>query len=200
MIAFSPYQQSRIVSFLNPWKDPFDASFQNAQAQIALGTGGLTGRGLGNGIQQNNYLPEAHTDMIGAIIGEELGLVGLGSVILLFVAIGVIGFRIARGARTPAQRVLAVGATTMLCLQAAINLAQVIGAFPITGVPLPFVSYGGTNLLVSLMATGILINISKQGVNAARRATGPTTERGDRGGRDGRPRQAGPRDRRRIAS
>lgn len=200
MIAMSPYQQSRIVSFLNPWKDQYAGAFQAAQAQIALGSGGVFGLGLGNGIEKYNYLPEAHTDMIGAIIGEELGLIGLGAVIVCFVAIAMIGLRIARKSTTAHQRILAVGVTTMVCLQGAINIAQVIGAFPITGVPLPFVSYGGTNLLVSLMGIGILINISKQGAHATRRGARPGTQSGDRSGRDGGPRQTGPRDRRRIAS
>lgn len=200
MIAISPYQQRRVVAFLNPWKYAQDQSFQAAQAQIAVGAGGLTGRGLGNSIQKNNYLPEAHTDMISAIIAEELGLIGIAAVMVAFIAIGVIGFRIARRAKRMDQRVVAVGVTTMLCLQGGINLAQVLGAFPITGVPLPFVSYGGTNLLVSLTGIGILINISKQGTHATRRAHGPATQRGDRSGRDGGPRQTGPRDRRRIAS
>ncbi|HRC08108.1 MAG TPA: putative lipid II flippase FtsW [Miltoncostaeales bacterium] len=200
MIAVSPYQQSRIVSFLNPWKDQYGGAFQAAQAQIALGSGGVFGRGLGNGIEKYNYLPEAHTDMIGAIIGEELGLIGLAIVIMCFVAIGVLGLRIARTSTTAHQRILAVGATTMVCLQGAINIAQVIGAFPITGVPLPFVSYGGTNLLVSLMAIGILINISKQGAHATRRGARPGTQSGDRSGRNRGTRQTGPRDRRRIAS
>ncbi len=200
MIAMSPYQQSRIVSFLNPWKDQYAGAFQAAQAQIALGSGGIFGLGLGNGIEKYNYLPEAHTDMIGAIIGEELGLVGLGTIIVCFVAIAMIGLRIARKSTTAHQRILAVGVTTMVCLQGAINIAQVIGAFPITGVPLPFVSYGGTNLLVSLVGIGILINISKQGAHATRRGARPGTQSGDRSGRDRGPRQTGPRDRRRIAS
>lgn len=200
MIAISPYQQSRISSFLNPWGDQYGGAFQAVQALIALGSGGWFGRGLGNGIQKYNYLPEAHTDMIGAIIGEELGLIGLGAVIISFVAIAVIGLRIARKATTTHQRILAVGVTTMVCLQGGINIAQVIGAFPITGVPLPFVSYGGTNLLVSLIGIGILINISKQGAHASRRGARPGTQRGDRSGRNGGTRQTGARDRRRVAS
>lgn len=199
-IALSPYQRNRVESFLDPWAQPTGQSFQNVQAQIAIGSGGVVGRGLGNSIQKNNYLPEAHTDMIAAIIGEELGLVGLASVMLAFIAIGVVGFRIAMRTKSAHLRMLGVGVTTMVCLQGAINLAQVLGAFPITGVPLPFVSAGGTNLLVSLAGIGILVNISHQGANATGRRQGTGAARGDRSGRNGRTRHAGARDRRRLAS
>ena len=200
MIAVSPYQQKRVHSFLDPWSAPTGDAYQNVQAQIAIGSGGVFGRGLGNSIQKMKYLPEAHTDMIGAIIGEELGLIGMAILIVCFVAIGAMGFRIAMRARSPSSRLIAVGITTMICLQAAVNLAQVMGLFPITGVPLPLVSAGGTNLIICLTAIGLLMNISRQGDHAARPARRSTGSGGDRGGRDGRAREAGARGRGRIAS
>lgn len=200
-IVISPYQRSRVEGFVDPWSDPTaQTSYQNVQAQIAIGSGGVLGRGLGNSVQKNNFLPEAHTDMIGAIIGEELGLIGLIAVMVAFVLVGLCGFRIAMRAPSIHLRLLAIGITSMICLQGAINLAQVLGAFPITGVPLPFVSAGGTNLLVSLAGIGILINISRQGANASGRRARPVTPRGDRGRRDGRTRDAGAGNRRRLAS
>ncbi len=199
-IATSPYQLSRVRGFLDPWADPTHEAFQNVQAQIAIGSGGLFGRGLGNSIQKMNYLPEAHTDMIGAIIGEELGLLGLFALIAGFALVGTMGYRIAMRAGSLHTRLLAVGVTTMIALQAAINLAQVMGLFPITGVPLPLVSAGGTNLVVCLTGVGILINISRQGANARSARTGPRTSRGDRGGRDGGSRQTRDGGRRRLAS
>lgn len=200
-IATSQYQLDRVRGFLNPWADPVGEAFQNVQAQIAIGSGGMFGRGLGNSIQKMNYLPEAHTDMIGAIIGEELGLVGLFALMIGFVLVGFMGYRIAMRAGSLHARLLAVGVTTMIALQAAINLAQVLGLFPITGVPLPLVSAGGTNLVICLTGVGILINISRQGAHARARSIdrSGTTSR-DRGGRDGRTREARDGGRRRAAS
>ncbi len=198
-VATSDYQRARVTAFLNPWGDPVGQAYQNVQAQIAIGSGGFFGRGLGNGIQKNNYLPEAQTDMIGAIIGEELGLVGLFGVILAFVLIGVMGFRIALRARDTHGRLLAAGATTLICLQGGINLAQVFGALPITGVPLPFVSAGGTSLVVFLATVGVLINISRRGATAAARKP-RATQSGHRSGGNSRARQTGTGNRRRLAS
>ncbi len=200
MIATSTYQQSRVRSFLNPWADPTGEAYQNVQAQIAIGSGGIFGRGPGNSIQKMKYLPEAHTDMIGAIIGEELGLIGMAVLIAAFVTIGAMGFRIAMRAATPLGRYIAVGITTMISLQAIVNLAQVMGLFPITGVPLPLVSAGGTNLIVCLTSIGLLLNISRQGDHAVRVTRRPTDEGGDRSRRDGGAREAGSRGRGRIAS
>ncbi len=200
IIATSAYQRSRVESFLDPWADPTGEAYQNVQAQIAIGSGGIFGRGPGNSIQKMKYLPEAHTDMIGAIIGEELGLIGMSVLIVSFVVIGVIGFRIAMRARTPLGRLIAVGITTMICLQAIVNLAQVMGLFPITGVPLPLVSAGGTNLIVCLTAIGLLLNISRQGDHAAKAQRRTSDPGGDRGRRDGRARETGSGGRRRLAS
>jgi cell division protein FtsW len=201
VILVSPYQRARVVSFLDPWADPIGAGFQSVQGFIAIGSGGLFGRGLGNSVQKANFLPEAQTDFIAAIIGEELGLLGLCAVIGAFVVIGIAGFRIAIRARDLHQRLLATGITSLLCLQAAVNLAQVFGLLPVTGVPLPFVSAGGTSIVVFLAAVGVLVNISRRGKRThARRAVSGADSSGDRGRRDGGARQTGTRDRTRVAS
>src|SRR5207247_10066643 len=136
------------------------AGFQTVQAIIGIGSGGWTGEGLGHGVQKIFYLPEAHTDMIFAIIGEELGLVGVTAVIGAFALFAYAGFRIALRCRDPFGKRLAVGLTVLICGQAAINLSAVMGLAPLTGIPLPFVSYGGTSLLVTLASVGVLLNIT----------------------------------------
>ncbi len=201
VIMSSPYQRARVVSFLNPWADPTGDGFQSVQGQIAIGSGGILGRGLGNSIQKNFFLPEAQTDFIGAIIGEELGLIGLGAMIAAFVVVGIAGFRIAMRARNLHQRLLAAGITSLLCIQAGVNLGQVFGVLPVTGVPLPLVSAGGTSIVVFLAGVGVLVNISRQGKKThARRAGTGSDSSGDRGRGNGRSRQTGAGDRRRIAS
>ena len=201
LVMSSPYQRARVVSFANPWADPTGDGFQSVQGQIAIGSGGILGRGLGNSIQKNFFLPEAHTDFIGAIVGEELGLVGLVAMIGAFILLGVAGFRIALRARDLHQRLLATGVTSLICLQAVINLGQVFGLLPVTGVPLPLVSAGGTSLVVFLAGIGILVNISRQGKTAhARRGGTGSNSSSDRGRRNGGSRQTGAGDRRRIAS
>jgi cell division protein FtsW len=201
LVMSSPYQRARVVSFVNPWADPTGDGFQSVQGQIAIGSGGIFGRGLGNSIQKNFFLPEAHTDFIGAIVGEELGLVGLVAMIGAFVLLGVAGFRIALRAGDLHQRLLATGITSLICVQAVVNLGQVFGLLPVTGVPLPLVSAGGTSLVVFLAGIGILVNISRRGKRAhARRAGTGTNSSGDRGRRNGGSRQTSAGDRRRIAS
>jgi cell division protein FtsW len=153
------------------------------QAIIGLGSGGIFGRGLGQSIEKANFLPEAHTDMIFAIIGEELGLVGATALIAAYAAFAYFGFRIALGCKDPFGKRLAAGLTVLVCGQAAINLAAVMGLAPLTGIPLPFVSYGGSSLVVALVSVGILLNIA--GNAGARRASVPDRRRGD-----GRPRAA----------
>ena len=180
----SPYRRERVLSFLDPWADPEDTGFQTVQATIGLGSGGLTGEGLGQSVQKINYLPEAHTDMILAIIGEELGLIGTTAVIAAFAAFAFAGFTIALRARDPFGKLLAAGITSLVCGQAAVNLAAVLGIAPLTGIPLPFVSFGGTSLLVLLASVGILLNIAVD-ERAPARARVP-----DRRRRDGRPRGA----------
>jgi cell division protein FtsW len=155
-----PYRRARLFSFLDPWKDARGAGFQIVQATIGIGSGGLPGRGLGEGIQKINYLPEAHTDMIFAVIGEELGLIGSLFVVGAFAVFGFAGFRIALRCRDPFGKLLASGLTALVCGQAAINLAAVLGIAPLTGIPLPFVSYGGSSLVVLLAGVGILLNIA----------------------------------------
>ena len=183
-IWFEPYRRTRIFSFLNPWHDAQGAGFQTVQAMIGLGSGGFFGVGLGQGVQKVFYLPEAHTDMIFAIIGEELGLVGATVVIAAYAAFAWAGLRIALRCRDPFGKALGVGITTLVCGQAALNLAAVVGVAPLTGIPLPLVSYGGTSLVVALASVGILLNIGRTDV------VGAAAEVPDRRRRDSRPRAA----------
>ncbi len=159
-IWMEPYRRERVFSFLDPWKDAEGAGFQNVQAIIGIGSGGLTGEGLGQGIQKVNFLPEAHTDMIFAVVGEELGLLGAALVIAAFAVFAWAGYRVALRCRDPFGKRLAAGITTLVSAQAAINLAAVLGLAPLTGIPLPFVSYGGSSLLVLLCGVGVLLNIA----------------------------------------
>jgi cell division protein FtsW len=157
---FEPYRRERLLSFLNPWDDAQGTGYQIIQAMIGMGSGGWFGVGLGQSVLKANYLPEAHTDMIFAIIGEELGLVGTTAVIAAYTAFAYAGFRVALSCRDPFGKRLAAGITTLVCGQAVINLAAVMGAAPLTGITLPFVSYGGSSLVVGLAAVGILLNIA----------------------------------------
>jgi cell division protein FtsW len=190
----SAYRRERFLSFLDPWSDPQGAGYQIGQAMIGLGSGGIFGEGLGQGVQKIFYLPEAHTDMILAIVGEELGLVGTVAVIGSYGAFAYAGLRIAIACRDPFGKRLAAGLTALVCGQAAINVAAVLGVAPLTGIPLPFVSYGGSNLVVQLASVGILLNIAGNGART-RRAAVP-----DRGRGDGRTRPAGARGGRRPAA
>jgi len=158
-----PYRRARVFSFLDPWSDAEGSGFQIVQAMIGIGSGGVTGAGLGEGVGKISYLPEAHTDMIFAVIGEELGLVGSALVIGAFGAFALVGFRIALRCRDPFGKLLAAGLTALVCGQAAVNLAAVLGIAPLTGIPLPFVSYGGSSLVVLLAGVGILLNIAVNG-------------------------------------
>ena len=189
-IWLEPYRRARLLSFLDPWADPEHTGFQSVQAIIGFGSGGLTGEGLGEGVQKIFYLPEAHTDMIFAIIGEELGLLGSALVIAAFAVFAYAGYRVALRCRDPFGKRLAAGITTLVCGQAGVNFAAVLGIAPLTGIPLPFVSYGGSSLVCLLGAVGILHNIAGNGRVATQRARVP-----DRRGRDGRTRQAGARGR-----
>jgi cell division protein FtsW len=155
-----PYRRARLFSFLNPWSDAQGAGFQIVQATIGIGSGEVGGRGLGQSVEKIGYLPEAHTDMIFAVIGEELGLIGSVLVVGGFAAFGFAGFRIALRCRDPFGKLLAAGITALVCGQAAINLAAVLGIAPLTGIPLPFVSYGGSSLVVLLASVGVLLNIA----------------------------------------
>ncbi len=187
-IWVEPYRRARVFSFLDPWSDAQGAGFQIVQATIGIGSGGFTGTGLGEGVGKISYLPEAHTDMIFAVIGEELGLIGSVAVIGAFALLAFLGFRIAMRCRDRFGKLLAAGITALVCGQAAINLAAALGIAPLTGIPLPFVSYGGSSLIVLLAGVGILLNIAVNGtvVEASVR---------DRGRRDSRPRAARTRSR-----
>jgi cell division protein FtsW len=180
----SPYRRARIFTFLDPWKDPLGAGLQNVQAQISVGAGGIFGRGLGNGIEKIHYLPEAHTDMIFAVIGEELGLVGAAALVAGYCAFAYAGLRVAIACKDPFGKRLAAGLTALVCGQAAINLAAVLGLAPLTGIPLPFVSYGGSSLVVALLSVGILLNIAR---GHAGRKTAAVPDRGRRNGGARRP-------------
>lgn len=188
-IWIEPYRRARFFSFLDPWKDAQGAGFQVVQATIGIGSGGVTGAGLGEGVGKISYLPEAHTDMIFAVIGEELGLVGSALVIGAFAAFALAGFRIALRCDDPFGKLLAAGITALVAGQAAINLAAVLGIAPLTGIPLPFVSYGGSSLVVLLAGVGVLLNIAVNERVVQARVP-------DRGRRNRRARSAGARGRR----
>jgi cell division protein FtsW len=158
-----PYRRARVFSFLDPWSDAEGSGFQIVQALIGFGSGGFTGEGLGESVAKVLYLPEAHTDMIFAVIGEELGLVGSTLVIAAFGAFAWAGFRVAVRCKDPFGKLLAAGLTALVCGQASVNLAAVLGIAPLTGIPLPFVSYGGSSLVVLLAGVGILLNIAANG-------------------------------------
>jgi cell division protein FtsW len=185
-IALEPYRRARLLAFLDPWHDSTGAGFQIVQAKLALGSGGVHGVGLGDGLQKVFYLPEAHTDMIVATVGEELGLLGVLGIIVAFALVAAAGYRIAAGARDLHQQVLAAGLTTLIVAQAVVNLGAVLGVLPVTGVPLPFVSFGGSSLLVSLASAGILVNIGRRSApaRAGLRAIPGGAEGGHRRGRD----------------
>ncbi len=171
LIAANPYQQERLTGFLSPSADPAGAGYQSKQATIALGSGGVMGVGLGESVQKAFYLPEAHTDMVSAVLGEETGLAGVGVLIGLFGMFGYAGFRAAHRARDRYGKLLAAGLTSLVLGQAAINLFAVLGLAPLTGVPLPFVSYGGTSLIVTLAAAGLILNVARRPGAAAAGAT-----------------------------
>ena len=165
LITHVAYRQARMMAFLNPDSDPQGAGFQLLQSLIAVGSGGFTGVGLMESKQKLFYLPEAHTDFIYAVICEELGFIGALVVITLFVIYGWRGLRAAFSAPDNFGRLLALGITAMVMFQTLTNFAVVLGMVPTKGIPLPFISYGGSSLLVMLLATGVLLNISQQATN-----------------------------------
>ncbi|MFA5507792.1 MAG: FtsW/RodA/SpoVE family cell cycle protein, partial [Vulcanimicrobiota bacterium] len=160
-VIVKPYRLKRITSFLEPDADPLGAGYHAIQSLLAIGSGGLYGRGFGVGHQKYKYLPEAHTDYIFSILAEELGLVGTLCVIFLFMAFLYKGCQIALQCRRPYLRYLALGVTFQICLQAFLNIGVVTASTPSTGMPLPFISYGGTSLLFSLIAVGLLMNVAR---------------------------------------
>ena len=208
-----PYRRARLTAFLDPWQDAGDTGFQAVQAMIAIGSGGFFGVGLGESVQKIFYLPEAHTDMILAIIGEELGIVGITALVALYGLIAYAGFRAAKLAADRYSKLLAAGLTSLILCQATLNFFAVLGMAPLTGIPLPLISYGNSNMIVVLAGMGLLLNVAASGRRtkagvarpAGRRLTavdGGRERRAagrDRGGRDGRARRAGAGDRRRAA-
>jgi cell division protein FtsW len=161
LILSAPYRIKRITSFLDPWEDPLGSGFQIIQSLYAIGPGGLMGLGLGKSRQKFFYLPEPQTDFIFAIIAEELGFIGGSLIILLFALLLWRGVRIALGAPDLFGSFLAIGIISMIAIQVIINIGVVIGLMPVTGITLPFLSYGGSSLTLMLMAVGVLLNISR---------------------------------------
>jgi cell division protein FtsW len=161
LIWIAPYRWERLLAFLDPWKEAQGNGFQLVQSTIAVGTGGVLGRGLAAGIQKLGYLPEPHNDFIYAVISEELGLVGATSVLLCFVVITWRGLRIASRAPDAFGALLATGITAMIAVQAFVNISVVLGLLPTKGIALPLVSAGGSSLLINTLAIGILLNISQ---------------------------------------
>ena len=162
LIIIAPYRMQRIVSFLNPWNDPLGSGFQIIQSLYAIGPGGLLGLGFGNSIQKHFYLPEPQTDFIFSIISEEFGFMGVLLVTTLFLMIIISGFKIAMKCEDSFGKYLAFGITFGLSFQTMLNLMVVVGLIPVTGVTLPFLSYGGSSLLITMCSMGILLNISSQ--------------------------------------
>ncbi|MDD3776931.1 MAG: putative lipid II flippase FtsW [Actinomycetota bacterium] len=156
------YRRERLFAFLNRSSELDAANFQVNQSLIALGSGNIVGLGLGNSVQKYSYLPEAHTDFIFAIIGEELGLIGTLTVILMFILFTFFGIRVCLRTREPFGRTLAAGLTAMISIPALINMGVVVGLLPVTGLTLPFISSGGSSLLISMVSVGVLLNISRQ--------------------------------------
>jgi len=161
LIVRVPYRYNRLIAFLHPEQDPQGAGFQLMQSLIAVGSGGLFGVGLMASRQKLFYLPEAHTDFIFAVLAEELGFIGAAAVVVLFGIYGWRGLRAALAAPDDFGRMLAMGITFLVVGQALVNLSVVVGLLPTKGIPLPFISYGGSSLVVMLLATGILLNISQ---------------------------------------
>ena len=192
-IVLEPYRAARIWAFMHPFSDELGSGFQSSQALIALGSGGFTGVGLGNSVEKYLWLPEAHTDFIFAIIGEELGLVGTTAVLAGFVVFSVRGYRAALRAPDRYGAIAASAITTWIWFQALMNMATVTSTLPITGVPLPFISYGGTALAITLAAVGVLLNIASQGRRQALRDIWRTDASLDIGRRDRRPPVSRPR-------
>jgi cell division protein FtsW len=160
-----PYRWERITAFLNPWTDPLDSGYQLIQAWIAVGSGGILGKGLGLGQQKLFYLPESFTDFILAVIGEELGFVGIVGVCVLFLFLFQTGIRISRAAPDYLGSLMAFGLTLLLSMQALMNIGVVLGLFPTKGMPLPFISYGGSAFMANCVAVGVLVNIARASRN-----------------------------------
>ena len=165
-VAFTPFRRARYLVFLDPLKDPYGDGLQNVQSLVAMANGGLLGRGLGRSTVKWGYLPYSWTDFIFAVIGEEFGMLGAMTVVVLFVAFAAIGAYVASQAADRFSMLVAVGITTWISVQAFMNMAAVVGLMPITGIPLPFISFGGSSMLVTLTAVGLLLNIARHPAGA----------------------------------
>jgi len=161
VLVAAPYRRRRLLAFWDPWADPLGDGFQIIQSLVAVGSGGLFGRGLMAGVQKLFYLPEPHTDFIYAVISEELGLAGATIILLCFCVIAWRGLRIAARAEDTFGSFVALGLTTMIAAQAMVNISVVLGLMPTKGIPLPLVSFGGSSLLINLLGMGVLLNISQ---------------------------------------
>lgn len=165
LTIFEPYRMARLMNFRNPFADSQGDGYQLVQSLLALGSGGVTGAGIGQSRQKCLYIPEPHTDFIFSIIGEELGLIGCAFIMLLFVVFVWRGIKTAVTSKDMYGTILGIGITSVIAIQAVINIAVVTGSMPVTGVPLPFISYGGSALVFNMFAMGILLNVSRQTVN-----------------------------------
>jgi cell division protein FtsW len=208
LVMASAYQRARLTAFLDPWAHGAQGGYQAVQGQVAVGSGGLFGVGLGRSLQKVFYLPEAQTDFILAVIGEEIGLLGITGVVVLYGLIAYAGLRTARRAGTRYAKLLATGLTSLILCQGILNIFVVLGLAPLTGVPLPFISYAPTNLCVMLVSVGLLLGITRPPARRLRALDGPdlspgaSRERGadsDRRRRYGGTRGAGTGGRRRVA-
>jgi cell division protein FtsW len=161
-VGSSPYKRARILAFLNPWKDPQNTGFHIVQSLLALGSGGIFGLGLGASRQKFFYLPEAHTDFIFAVIGEELGLLGTIAVLALFAAFAIRAFTLAQRTHDRFGFFIITGCALLIVVQAFINIGVVTSSWPVTGVPLPFISFGGTSLIVNLVAAALIMNVARR--------------------------------------
>jgi cell division protein FtsW len=167
LVLAVPYRRQRLIAFLDPWEDPLGSGFQIIQSLIAVGTGGITGRGLMNGVQKLFYLPEAHTDFIYAVIAEETGLIGATCLLVCFCVLTWRGLRITLQAPDAFGAFIALGLTTMIAVQAFVNMSVVLGILPTKGIPLPFVSNGGSSMLMNLVGMGVLLNVSQHATTEA---------------------------------
>jgi cell division protein FtsW len=161
-VGSSNYKRARILAFLNPWKDAQNTGFHIVQSLLALGSGGIFGLGLGASRQKFFYLPEAHTDFIFAVVGEELGMLGTVMVLALFSAFAIRAFMLAQRCTDRFGYFLIVGCAMLIVIQAFINIGVVTSSWPVTGVPLPFISFGGTSLIVSLVAVALIMNVARR--------------------------------------
>jgi cell division protein FtsW len=164
LVVTADYRMRRITGFLNPWADPLDSGYQLIRSLTAFGTGGITGQGLGDSKQKLFFLPESHTDFIFAILAEETGFIGVLLVLILLILLLLKGFDISLKCRDDFGRNLAFGITSLLFLQSVFHIGVVIGLLPTKGIPLPFISYGGSSLILSMFLIGVLINIAKNDI------------------------------------